>query len=107
MNGIDAHDDDLTRVELTWVEGRTEYWIRFGQETGAHALDRARRIEAAGHELAVLTDLHAHVAEVLDVGVVSSVALVLGWAGEVEITALSVARQSERKRNRFRSVVSL
>ena len=44
MIGIDAHDGELTRVELTWMEGRTEYWIRFGQETGAHALDRARRI---------------------------------------------------------------
>ena len=44
MNGIDAHDDDLTRVELTWVEGRTEYWIRFGQEAGTRILDGSRRV---------------------------------------------------------------
>ena len=44
MNGIDAHDDDLTRVELTWVEGRTEYWIRFGHEAGTQLLDRSRRV---------------------------------------------------------------
>lgn len=44
MIGIDAHDGDLTRVELTWVEGRTEYWIRFGQEAGSQILDRNRRI---------------------------------------------------------------
>ena len=48
MNGIDAHDDDLTRVELTWVEGRTEYWIRFGHEAGTQLLDRNRRIVSFG-----------------------------------------------------------
>jgi len=44
MIGIDAHDGDLTRVELTWVEGRTEYWIRFGQEAGTQILDGTRRL---------------------------------------------------------------
>ena len=48
MNGIDAHDDDLTRVELTWVEGRTEYWIRFGHEAGTQILDRNRRVVSFG-----------------------------------------------------------
>ena len=40
MIGIDAHDGDLTRAELTWVEGKTEYWIRFGHATGEQILDR-------------------------------------------------------------------
>lgn len=44
MIGIGFHDGDLTRVELTWVEGRTEYWIRFGHVTGAQILDRNRRV---------------------------------------------------------------
>jgi len=33
----------LTRVELTWLEGRIEHWIRFGHETGETILDRRRR----------------------------------------------------------------
>ena len=44
MIGIDTHDGDLTRVELTWMEGRTEYWIRFGHEAGTQLLDRSRRV---------------------------------------------------------------
>lgn len=48
MIGIDAHDGELTRVELTWVEGRTECWIRFGHTTGAQILDRNRRIVTFG-----------------------------------------------------------
>lgn len=44
MIGIGSHDGDLTRVELTWVEKRTEYWIRFGHATGEQILDRSRRI---------------------------------------------------------------
>ena len=44
MIGIDAHDGDLTRAELTWVEGKTEYWIRFGHATGEQILDRNRRV---------------------------------------------------------------
>lgn len=43
MIAIDAHTADLTRVELTWIEGRTEYWIRFGQEAGSQILDSNRR----------------------------------------------------------------
>ena len=36
--------DDLTRVELTWVEKKIEYWIRFGREAGELILDRRRRV---------------------------------------------------------------
>ena len=43
MIGAAAHEDDLTRVELTWVEKKIEFWIRFGQEAGEHILDRSRR----------------------------------------------------------------
>jgi hypothetical protein len=35
---------ELTRVELTWVEKRIEFWIRFGQAAGEQILDRSRRI---------------------------------------------------------------
>jgi len=34
----------LTRVELTWLERRIEYWIRFGHETGETIVDRRRRM---------------------------------------------------------------
>jgi Protein of unknown function (DUF2840) len=34
----------LTRVELTWLEGRIEHWIRFGHESGETILDRRRRV---------------------------------------------------------------
>ena len=34
----------LTHVELTWIEGRVEHWIRFGQASGEAILDRRRRI---------------------------------------------------------------
>jgi hypothetical protein len=34
----------LTHVELTWLEGRIEHWIRFGHETGETILDRRRRV---------------------------------------------------------------
>jgi hypothetical protein len=36
--------DDLTRVELTWIEKRIEHWIRFGREASEQTLDRHRRI---------------------------------------------------------------
>ena len=36
--------DDLTRVELTWVEKKIEYWIRFGREAHEQILDRRRRV---------------------------------------------------------------
>jgi hypothetical protein len=34
----------LTRVELTWLEGRIEHWIRFGRDCGETILDRRRRV---------------------------------------------------------------
>lgn len=36
--------DALTHVELTWIEGRIEYWIRFGRQAGERILDRRRRV---------------------------------------------------------------
>ncbi len=38
--------DGLTRVELTWIEKKVEYWIRFGKEKDEHILDRRRRVLA-------------------------------------------------------------
>ena len=34
----------LTGVEVTWLEGRIEQWIRFGHEAGETVLDRRRRV---------------------------------------------------------------
>jgi hypothetical protein len=44
----------LTRVELTWLEGRIEHWIRFGRDCGETIVDRRRRILAfpPGHVFA-------------------------------------------------------
>ena len=39
-----ARADNLTQVELTWVEKRIENWIRFGRETREQVLDRRRRV---------------------------------------------------------------
>lgn len=36
--------DNLTDVELTWVEKKIEHWIRFGREAHEQILDRRRRI---------------------------------------------------------------
>lgn len=36
--------DDMTHVELTWIEKKIEYWIRFGREAHEQILDRRRRI---------------------------------------------------------------
>ena len=36
--------DNLTHVELTWVEKRIENWIRFGHEAHEQVLDRRRRV---------------------------------------------------------------
>ena len=36
--------DNLTRVELTWIEKRQENWIRFGREVHQQVLDRHRRV---------------------------------------------------------------
>ena len=38
------HEDNLTHVELTWVEKKIEYWIRFGKAAQEQILDRRRRI---------------------------------------------------------------
>lgn len=35
-----------TQVELTWLEGRIEHWIRVGRDCGETILDRRRRILA-------------------------------------------------------------
>ncbi|AGK59772.1 hypothetical protein HYPDE_40518 [Hyphomicrobium denitrificans 1NES1] len=34
----------LTHVELTWLEGHIEHWIRFGRDAGETILDRHRRV---------------------------------------------------------------
>jgi hypothetical protein len=39
-----APSDRLTHVELTWVEKKIEYWIRFGQPTYETILDRRCRV---------------------------------------------------------------
>ena len=36
--------DNLTHVELTWVEKKIENWIRFGRHAHEQILDRRRRI---------------------------------------------------------------
>lgn len=36
--------DGLTHVELTWIEKKIEYWIRFGRETREQIFDRRRRM---------------------------------------------------------------
>ena len=36
--------DALTHVELTWIEKKIEFWIRFGRETAEQILDRRRRV---------------------------------------------------------------
>ena len=36
--------DDMTHVELTWIEKKIEYWIRFGREAHDQILDRRRRV---------------------------------------------------------------
>jgi Protein of unknown function (DUF2840) len=35
---------DLTQVNLTWIKGRIEHWIRFGAPVSETILDRDRRI---------------------------------------------------------------
>lgn len=35
--------DDMTHVELTWIEKKVEYWIRFGEQSSELILDRRRR----------------------------------------------------------------
>lgn len=36
--------DGLTHVEVTWIEKRTEHWIRFGRIAHDRIVDRRRRI---------------------------------------------------------------
>jgi hypothetical protein len=36
--------DHLTHVELTWIEKKIEYWIRFGDHVREQILDRRRRV---------------------------------------------------------------
>lgn len=36
--------DDLTHVELTWIEKKIENWIRFGRDVHERIIDRRRRI---------------------------------------------------------------
>ena len=36
--------DRMTRVELTWIEKKIEYWIRFGQAAQEQIVDRRQRI---------------------------------------------------------------
>lgn len=38
----------LTRVELTWLEGRIEHWIRFGRDSGEAVIDHRRRLLTFG-----------------------------------------------------------
>jgi len=38
-----AQADELTEVELVWIEKQTEHWIRFGHETSERLIDRRRR----------------------------------------------------------------
>ena len=40
-----AHpSDNLTHVELIWIEKQIEHWIRFGHEVAEQILDRRRRL---------------------------------------------------------------
>lgn len=34
----------LTQVELIWLEGRVEHWLRFGRSSGETIIDRRQRI---------------------------------------------------------------
>jgi Protein of unknown function (DUF2840) len=36
--------DHLTHVELFWVEGVKEHWLRFGRQVGDRIIDRRRRV---------------------------------------------------------------
>ena len=39
-----SHADDLTHVELFWVEGVKEHWLRFGRQAADRIIDRRRRV---------------------------------------------------------------
>jgi len=36
--------DRMTHVELTWIEKKIEYWIRFGRETHEQIINRRQRV---------------------------------------------------------------
>jgi hypothetical protein len=36
--------DGLTRVDLVWIAGKIEHWIRFGEITAEQIVDRRRRV---------------------------------------------------------------
>jgi hypothetical protein len=40
------HGNGLTEVELTWIEGRHEQWIRFGRVAAERILSRSTRVMA-------------------------------------------------------------
>lgn len=42
--GNDMKTHMLTHVELIWIEGRIEYWTRFGRVAKEQILDRHRRV---------------------------------------------------------------
>ncbi|MBI1246117.1 MAG: DUF2840 domain-containing protein [Alphaproteobacteria bacterium] len=45
VSAASAHRlDTLTHVDLTWIEGRIEHWLRFGREAQGRILDRRRRV---------------------------------------------------------------
>ncbi len=41
---LHAWPEDLTQVELVWIEKQIEHWIRFGREVREQVLDRRRRV---------------------------------------------------------------
>ena len=43
MPSVLTHDR-MTHVELTWIEKKIEYWIRFGQAANEQILDRRQRV---------------------------------------------------------------
>src|SRR3546814_2553324 len=43
---VGAPHGSLTEVELTWIEGRLEHWIRFGRITSERILSRSTKVIA-------------------------------------------------------------
>lgn len=43
---LSPRDATLTEVEMTWIEGRHEQWIRFGRIAAERVLSRATRVAA-------------------------------------------------------------
>lgn len=42
---VDARSrSDVTQIDLTWIEGKIEHWIRFGRQCGERFIDRRRRV---------------------------------------------------------------